>query len=58
MTLNDDREVFFNALEDQTYNVMCPVKLLIIHAMRVGQLRGTLDDVLTATSNRVDGVMQ
>lgn len=56
---NDDREVFFDALTDPSYGVMCPVKLLVIFALRTGQSYGTtVAELLDHTAQRVDRTVQ
>lgn len=46
---------FFHSLQDLSQNFMCPIKLLLIMAMRTGQTYGTtIEDVLDHT-RRTDG---
>lgn len=58
MTDQRNRTVFFKSLQDPSHNVMCPVKLLLIHALRTGAFEQTdikplVDCVMARESKRV-----
>lgn len=56
---NDDDIVFLEPLEKESQNVVCAVKLLVILALRFGNVHGTtLQEVLVHTSKRVDRTVQ
>jgi hypothetical protein len=54
---NDNRDIPLQTLRDPSRNVICPVKLLFIQALRSGNL-SSLDDALTQASLRRDRTIQ
>jgi hypothetical protein len=54
---NDNRDIPLQTLRDPSRNVVCPVKLLFIQALRSGNL-SSLDDALTQASLRRDRTIQ
>jgi hypothetical protein len=55
--INDDWDVPIRTLCDPALNVICPVKLLLIQALRAGNI-SSLDDALTQASLRHDRTIQ
>ncbi|RDL33092.1 uncharacterized protein BP5553_08531 [Venustampulla echinocandica] len=55
--MNDDWDVPLRTLRDPALNVVCPVKLLLIQALRSGNI-SSLDDALTQASLRRDRTVQ
>lgn len=50
---------FFNPLVDPQQSIVCPIKMLLVHALRTGQTYGvTIDEVLAHTSQRHDRTVQ
>ncbi|KAK9236110.1 hypothetical protein V1525DRAFT_389767 [Lipomyces kononenkoae] len=58
--MNDDRTVFFRAQHDPSKNVICPVKLLLVQALRTGNIKDSspLGDALLNPSRRADKNIQ
>ena len=54
---NDDRDIPINTLRDPLLNVICPVKLLLIYALRSRNII-LLDNALTQASRRKDQIIQ
>ncbi|KAK9312037.1 hypothetical protein V1524DRAFT_411146 [Lipomyces starkeyi] len=57
---NDDRTVFFRAQRNPSKNIICPVKLLLVQALRTGNIKNSssLGDGLLNASRRVDKTIQ
>ncbi|KAK0129018.1 hypothetical protein ONS95_000958 [Cadophora gregata] len=55
---NDDRDLPLKPLSDASLNVICPVKLLLIQALRSGNLSSSLDETLKQASLRRDRTIQ
>jgi hypothetical protein len=53
---NEDRDVPLRTLRNPSLNVICPIKLLLIQALRSGNI-SSLDDALTQASLRTDGAI-
>jgi hypothetical protein len=57
--LNEDRHIHIAALQDSKHNSVCPVKLLVIHALRTGAVDASSWEDLTAqTLRRRDRTVQ
>ena len=57
--LNDDDVLFVDPISDESHNVVCLVKLLLIVAMRFGNVYGrTVQEVLEDTSKQNDRVIR
>lgn len=54
-----NREVLLRPLENPHHNVVCPVKLLLIHAMRTGHVGGsTIDEVVAHARTRKNRLVE
>src|ERR1700712_4513647 len=53
-----NRKVLFHALSEQEENVVCPIKMLLISAMRLGAVQDTIEDILAKTAARRDKTVQ
>ena len=51
---NNDRSVLLKTLRSPSLNCICPIKLLLIVALRSGNLSGSIDEVLAQASQRAD----
>lgn len=57
--LNEDRHVHIAALQDSKHNSVCPVKLLVILALRTGAVDATSwEELKTQTLRRQDRTVQ
>jgi hypothetical protein len=57
--LNEDRYIHIAALQDSKHNSVCPVKLLVIHALRTGAVDpSSWEDLTAQTLRRRDRTVQ
>jgi hypothetical protein len=54
----DNRNVLLRAISEQHQNVMCPIKMLLISAMRLGAVKGTIEQILAGVASRRDKTLQ
>jgi hypothetical protein len=47
-----NRKVSINAISGAERNIMCPIKLLLASAMRLGALEGPIERVLSAAATK------
>ncbi|KAK5171127.1 uncharacterized protein LTR77_004271 [Saxophila tyrrhenica] len=58
-TMNESRSVYIEPLEDPNHSAVCLVKLLLIVALRLGQVQfSTIHEVLAQAAARWDGAVQ
>lgn len=53
-----NRKVLFRVLAGHENNVVCPIKMLLISAMRLGAVQGTIEKILARTAARRDKTLQ
>ena len=53
-----NRKVLFRVIPEIEGNVVCPIKKLLISAIRLGAVRGTIEEILAKTAARRDKTLQ
>lgn len=54
----NNRKVLLRAIAGEGRNLMCPIKLLLANARRLGAVKGTTEDILTHIASRHDKTLQ
>ncbi|KAL2075417.1 hypothetical protein VTL71DRAFT_360 [Oculimacula yallundae] len=53
-----NRKVLLHVLSEPQHNFLCPIKMILISAMRLGAVQGTIEDILASTAARRDKTVQ
>ena len=53
-----NRKVLLHVIPGHEGNVVCPIKMLLISAMRLGAVQGTIEEILAKTAARRDKTLQ
>lgn len=54
----NNRKVLLRAISGQEQNAVCPVKMLLVSAMRLGAVKGTTEQILAGVASRRDKTLQ
>ncbi|KFY43691.1 hypothetical protein V494_01849 [Pseudogymnoascus sp. VKM F-4513 (FW-928)] len=53
-----NRKVLLRVMPEQENNILCPIKMLLISAMRLGAVQGTIEQVIASAAARRDKTIQ
>ncbi|KAK0125600.1 hypothetical protein ONS96_009435 [Cadophora gregata f. sp. sojae] len=53
-----NRKVLLRVLSERQHNFLCPIKMVLVNAMRLGAVQGTIEQILARTAARNDKTIQ